>query len=59
MQSLNMAHVGQFDTVCALKELFVYAVKYHADIMNNLQQSDYLTKQQSLEKFINLINYKF
>lgn len=55
----SQEHVGEFDTVCALKELFVYAVKYNSEIIANLQQCDYVVQQNSLEKFINLINYKF
>ncbi|KPM11036.1 plexin-like protein [Sarcoptes scabiei] len=59
MQALNSIHQGEFDTICALKELFVYAVKYHLEIIQNLQSIDYVNKQDLLERFINLINYKF
>ena len=57
MISYAQTHTGEFDIICALKELFVYSVKYNAEIMDSLQR-DPLT-QQSVQKFANLINYKF
>ncbi|CAG2109656.1 unnamed protein product, partial [Medioppia subpectinata] len=57
MQCLSLTHTGEFDTVCALKELFVYSHKYNAEIMDALQR-DPMT-QQSVQKFANLINHKF
>ena len=47
-------HTGEFDVICALKELFVYAVKYHSEVTDSLQ-----TDPQLVKKFANLIDYKF
>jgi hypothetical protein len=53
----KQTHTGEFDVICALKELFVYAVKYNAEIMDSLQRDS--STQQTIQKFGNLINYKF
>jgi len=57
MQCLSLTHRGEFDSVVALKELFVYAVKYNADLMDSLLRDH--CQQSNATKFGNLINYKF
>ncbi|XP_076331482.1 plexin-B-like isoform X1 [Tachypleus tridentatus] len=36
MQTLSLSHIGEFDTLAALKELYVYAAKYMDEFLQDL-----------------------
>ena len=46
MQQLSMSHIGEFDTVAALKELYIYVNKYRVQLFENMEEENYCRKLQ-------------
>ncbi|XP_068214934.1 plexin-B isoform X1 [Palaemon carinicauda] len=44
MQQLSAAHLGHFDNLAALKELYIYVTKYHELILESLDADTYCRK---------------
>ncbi|KAK7035567.1 hypothetical protein SK128_019610, partial [Halocaridina rubra] len=44
MQQLSASHVGHFDNMAALKELYIYVTKYHELILESLDADPYCRK---------------
>ncbi|XP_050438453.1 plexin-B [Adelges cooleyi] len=54
MQQLSVTHFGQFHIVSALKELYIYASKYHDAILDSLDLDPYCKKLNLSHKFNNV-----
>lgn len=54
MQQLSMLHVGEFDTVAALKELYIYVNKYRESLFENLEEENYCRKLQLAQRLANV-----
>lgn len=54
MQQLSMLHVGEFDTVAALKELYIYVNKYREPLFENLEEENYCRKLQLAQRLANV-----
>ncbi|CAL4133699.1 unnamed protein product [Meganyctiphanes norvegica] len=44
MQQLSASHIGQFDNLSALKELYIYVTKYHDLVLESLDADPYCRK---------------
>jgi hypothetical protein len=38
LQQLSSAHAAEFDSLAALKELYIYVSKYYGELMNTLDE---------------------
>ena len=54
MQQLSMMHVGEFDTVAALKELYIYVNKYRDALFENLEEDNQCRKLQLAQRLANV-----
>lgn len=54
MQQLSMLHIGEFDTVAALKELYIYVTKYRDPLLENLEEETYCRKLQLAQRLNNV-----
>ena len=54
MQQLSMSHIGEFDTVAALKELYIYVNKYRVQLFENLEEENYCRKLQLAQRLANV-----
>jgi len=54
MQQLSMQHIGEFDTVAALKELYIYVNKYREPLFENLEEENYCRKLQLAQRLANV-----
>ena len=54
MQQLSMLHIGEFDTVAALKELYIYVNKYREPLFENLEEENYCRKLQLAQRLANV-----
>ncbi|XP_050527512.1 plexin-B [Daktulosphaira vitifoliae] len=54
MQQLSASHMGQFHIVSALKELYIYASKYHDAILDSLEMDPYCKKINLSHKLHNV-----
>lgn len=54
MQQLSMLHIGEFDTVAALKELYIYVNKYRVQLFENLEEENYCRKLQLAQRLANV-----
>ncbi|XP_076344644.1 plexin-B-like isoform X2 [Tachypleus tridentatus] len=46
MHALSMSHVGEFDTLTALKDLYVYAVKYNEELLHAVEEDPFCQQTQ-------------
>jgi hypothetical protein len=54
MQQLSMLHIGEFDTIAALKELYIYVTKYREPLFENLEEENYCRKLQLAQRLANV-----
>jgi len=54
MQQLSMLHIGEFDTIAALKELYIYVNKYREPLFESLEQENYCRKLQLAQRLANV-----
>ncbi|XP_049807019.1 plexin-B [Schistocerca serialis cubense] len=54
MQQLSVSQVGEFDTVAALKELYIYVTKYSDQILEALDTDPYCKKMHLAHKLENV-----
>ncbi|XP_035219207.1 plexin-B-like isoform X4 [Stegodyphus dumicola] len=50
MQALSLSHLGEFDIVSALRELYVYAAKYNEQVLEALEMDPYCQKLHLADK---------
>ncbi|XP_037069956.1 plexin-B-like [Pollicipes pollicipes] len=54
MQRLSVAHLGQFDVIAALKELYIYVTKYFDDVMKALESDEHCRRLHLPHKLENV-----
>ena len=54
MHQLSLSHSGEFDTMSALKELYIYVYKYYGEIMDSLEDN-FVCKKMGLQHKLNNI----
>lgn len=54
MQELNVQQNDEFDTIAALKELYIYVTKYRDQILDNLDMDPYCKKMHLAHKLDNV-----